>query len=285
MLIKEAYVLLELNPPCSSEDIRKAYKKMALRYHPDKQIEPSHDKFIKISEAYKILYIDKNEKKTDKGLNPYELFNNMFPYLRKTFIESCQYMLEHGITLDTLTYIYVFYSNYKSTITTSLFNSLVIKKEIPIYIEKVYNRIFIKKTIDVPYIDIHNNINNLELYLFINIITSEILTVPKNINIKIPEYIKNIEYSLHLQTNHDNLYILGTNLIYIFKTDSNVIIDYPLEFSLEKIKKEKIFIATGQGLYTNMEKQRGDLYICITDSLNVNLENITKENNLIKLNI
>ena len=64
--------ILELGANASPEDIKKAYKKMALKYHPDRQEQSLSDedkkqaeeKFKQISEAYELL------------MNP-EKFNNM----------------------------------------------------------------------------------------------------------------------------------------------------------------------------------------------------------------
>lgn len=64
----KAYTILEIEPGASDEEIKKAYRKMAMKYHPDKVRElgeehqkAAHDKFIEVQKAYDTL-------KKEKGL-------------------------------------------------------------------------------------------------------------------------------------------------------------------------------------------------------------------------
>ena len=80
------YEILGLKPDASEDDIKKAYKKLALKYHPDRNSddpEKAAEKFKKISNAYQILT---NKDKQIQGINmggrgfvdPNELFAQFF---------------------------------------------------------------------------------------------------------------------------------------------------------------------------------------------------------------
>lgn len=65
MFIQEvnwAYTVLEINEEVSDEEVKKAYRKMAMKYHPDKVSylgedfqKPAKEKFQKVNEAYEAL--------------------------------------------------------------------------------------------------------------------------------------------------------------------------------------------------------------------------------------
>jgi len=58
----DLYSILEVEENSTLNDIKKAYKKLALKYHPDKTNTNSTSKFIEISNAYNILS-DENKRK------------------------------------------------------------------------------------------------------------------------------------------------------------------------------------------------------------------------------
>ena len=86
--MKNYYEILEINKNASKEEIKQAYKRLALKYHPDKNIENkeiAEEKFKEISEAYEVLGDEKKKYNYDNGQNiiihnhnPFDIFENIF---------------------------------------------------------------------------------------------------------------------------------------------------------------------------------------------------------------
>ena len=53
---KDYYKILGVSRSADENEIKKAYRKMALKYHPDKNKHPgAEDKFKEVAEAYEVL--------------------------------------------------------------------------------------------------------------------------------------------------------------------------------------------------------------------------------------
>ncbi|KAI8991301.1 X-domain of DnaJ-containing-domain-containing protein [Mycotypha africana] len=88
----EYYDVLGVSPQSTDNDIKKAYRKLAIKYHPDKNLNnpEAEQKFIKISEAYQVLsdpvlrkryneYGEENGVRPDGGfVDPEDFFKQSF---------------------------------------------------------------------------------------------------------------------------------------------------------------------------------------------------------------
>ena len=83
------YDILEISKECNQNEIKKAYRKLAMKEHPDKG--GSQEKFKKINEAYSILSDPQKRKEYDcgqmddngnqnmqHGFDPFDIFSNFF---------------------------------------------------------------------------------------------------------------------------------------------------------------------------------------------------------------
>jgi len=110
---KDYYGILGVQRTATEEEIKKAYKKLALQYHPDKN--PGNDaaceKFKEVAEAYSILSASDKRKQYDVmgsfdetmdfggGSDPFSVFNSIFKQHVESFM-NMQY--ENDINLGNI---------------------------------------------------------------------------------------------------------------------------------------------------------------------------------------
>jgi DnaJ-class molecular chaperone len=71
-MISNHYQNLGISPTASKDEIKKAYRQLALKFHPDRNKSPdAHEKFIEINEAYLILFDDEARVKYDREYKYY----------------------------------------------------------------------------------------------------------------------------------------------------------------------------------------------------------------------
>lgn len=69
-MFKDYYKILEIKQSASKEEIKSAYRKMALKWHPDKNTQRDTTKEMQdVNEAYHILYDDIKRKRYDLEYN------------------------------------------------------------------------------------------------------------------------------------------------------------------------------------------------------------------------
>lgn len=128
------YDVLEINKNANNKEIKKNYRNLAIKYHPDKGGDP--EKFKQISEAYEILSDSNKRKEYDNKLtenlftntnNSIDIFNELF-YKQNTNINIMNNLFENlfSASLDN------FYDNhqiYKKNNNLHRQNSTSVKTE------------------------------------------------------------------------------------------------------------------------------------------------------------
>ncbi|ETW57663.1 hypothetical protein PFUGPA_00356 [Plasmodium falciparum Palo Alto/Uganda] len=108
------YDLLNVEPDASFDEIKHSYRKLALQYHPDKNINDpeANEKFQKINEAYQVLSDENRRKMYDEG--GMKATENMFFIDAATFftmIYSSEKLNKYIGILKITTFVQILYEN------------------------------------------------------------------------------------------------------------------------------------------------------------------------------
>jgi DnaJ-class molecular chaperone len=77
---KDYYKILEIDKTATQDEIKKSYRKIAMKYHPDRNPgnKEAEEKFKEAAEAYEILGDEQKRKEYDRPNHTSDFFNNVF---------------------------------------------------------------------------------------------------------------------------------------------------------------------------------------------------------------
>ena len=98
VILMDNYAILELPADAPIEDVKKAYKRLALKYHPDKNPSAeAADQFKRISEAYQnIIDPPQQQEQQHQEVNPHDIFQHFFSQMHQSHMQGPQVHFQQG---------------------------------------------------------------------------------------------------------------------------------------------------------------------------------------------
>jgi len=135
--MKDYYKILELEASAKLGDVKKSYKRLALKWHPDRNNDPGAEEMFKtIAEAYEVLSDDEKREIYDKNndvefnfKSPSTVFKELFPKLDLTLLKNLSALVKKLLSFNNMDFkdqIYEILKKIKNiSKTDSLFSDLM----------------------------------------------------------------------------------------------------------------------------------------------------------------
>ena len=268
------YGILEINEYSSKEEIRKQYKKLSLKYHPDKNKDGT-DNFLDVKEAYDILIDDNKRSIYDyqrrfSFLKDFDLENDDIEYLNSLYekINNSYEVRFCKILFNTLPKEF---HDQLNSLKESIFTSEVSSKELivpPKYINVENLKEDYTINLNISFFDCYNSILKKIIIHTKDYISYLFIRVFDDITITNGFYKFNIKFNIinensNLYKKNSDLIIMKNINVYelLFVKDYNIVLPDNSKISFIK-EKSNIYCFKSKGLYKSYNyKDKGNLYL------------------------
>lgn len=178
---ERALGILGLSNDYTAEELKKAYRKSALIWHPDRQKDPSGEKFKEIGEAYELLSIYKDDVNSRPHVtvsNYLSMYKKQAIMLIKAYIEDISIFTNHELYSD------ISYCHYNLTNLILEFEEKIMKANTEFELEDIIGQL------DVEYEKNMRELYNafLDKYPYINV-----LNISISYDLKLIKFVKKID--------------------------------------------------------------------------------------------